>query len=196
MLTRILFAATLITAPFAAQAEEATAIFAGGCFWCVESDFDKVEGVTATVSGYIGGTTTEPTYKTVTRGGTGHYEAVEITYDSSVVDFETLVRHFFTHVDPIDDGGQFCDRGHSYKTAIFATTDEQRVIAERVKMDYDAQGILPEPIVTPILDNAPFWDAEGYHQDYYMKNPIRYNFYRRSCGRDARVDALWGDYTG
>jgi peptide-methionine (S)-S-oxide reductase len=195
MLTRLLFATTLLAAPMAAQADEATAVFAGGCFWCVESDFDKVEGVLETVSGYTGGTTTEPTYKDVTRGGTGHYEAVEITYDPDVVDFETLVRHFFTHVDPTDDGGQFCDRGHSYKTAIFAQTEEQRTIAAEVKAEFDAAGILPAPIVTPILDGAPFWDAEGYHQDYYMKNPIRYTFYRRSCGRDARVDALWGDYT-
>lgn len=189
---RIVTAAAVVTALLAgpAAAEEKTAIFAGGCFWCVESDFDKVEGVLATVSGYAGGTTTDPTYKQVTYGSTGHYEVVQITYDSTVVQYHQLVLYFFRHVDPTDDGGQFCDRGHSYRTAIFAT-DEQRAIAEEAKAEVEE--LLTPEVVTPILDAATFYRAEEFHQDYYQRNPLRYKYYRFACGRDARVAEVWAE---
>jgi peptide-methionine (S)-S-oxide reductase len=184
-------------APMQAQAQTthagptATAVFAGGCFWCVESDFDKVEGVLQTVSGYVGGTVNNPTYQQVVGGNTGHYEAVEITYDPEVVDYATLVNYFFRHVDPTDAGGQFCDRGQSYATAIFTQNAPQRLVAEMTLAQLDETANLPGPIVTPIYDAAEFFAAEDYHQDYYLKNPLRYRLYRASCGRDARVAEVW-----
>lgn len=183
----------LLAAPAAAQpaAEStATAVFAGGCFWCVEADFDKVDGVIETTSGYTGGTTDDPTYDQVTYGDTGHYEAVRVTYDPSVVDYRTLADYFFRTVDPTDPGGQFCDRGDSYRTAIFAT-DGQREAAQAAKAE--AERLLEPEVVTPILDAGEFFVAEEYHQDYYEKNPLRYRYYRWSCGRDARIDEIWED---
>lgn len=171
--------------------DTAEAIFAGGCFWCVESDFDKVDGVIETISGYTGGETPNPTYKQVSKETTGHYEAVKIVYDPSVVDYETLVDYYWRHVDPTDAGGQFCDRGQSYETAIFAVGEEQREIAEASKTEIEESGVLAKPIVTPILQADTFWPAEGYHQDYYKKNPLRYSYYRKSCGRDKRVKEVW-----
>ena len=168
-----------------------TAIFAGGCFWCVEADFDKLDGVTSTVSGYTGGRTEDPTYEDVTYGDTGHYEAVRITYDPNVVDYATLVEHFFRTVDPTDPGGQFCDRGDSYRTAVFALNAAQRRAAQAAKAEADE--ILEQDVVTPILDAQPFYEAEGYHQNYYEKKPVRYRFYRWNCGRDARIEELWGE---
>ncbi len=168
-----------------------TAIFAGGCFWCVESDFDHVEGVVETISGYTGGTTANATYKQVGRGGTGHYEAVKITYDEDVVSYEELLYVFWRTVDPTDAGGQFCDRGDSYRTAIFATNNAQAAAAEASKAALN--GRLSGPIVTPILAASDFLDAEGYHQNYYKTNKLKYKFYRSRCGRDARVAQLWGD---
>jgi len=174
-----------------ATAEEAkTAIFAGGCFWCVEADFDKVDGVSATVSGYTGGTTENPTYKQVTYGDTGHYEAVRVTYDPAKVDYATLVDYFLRHIDPTDAGGQFCDRGDSYRTAIFVDGAEERRIAEAAIAAADAA--LEDPVVTPVIDASTFTPAEDYHQDYYLKSPTRYEYYRWGCGRDARIDEVWG----
>jgi len=167
-----------------------TAIFAGGCFWCVESDFDKVDGVVETISGYTGGKTTNPTYKTHTKDG--HLEAVKVVYDPQTVEYEYLVSYFLRHIDPTDAGGQFCDRGNSYTTAVFVDTPEERDIVTSEFEEVDASGILPEPIVTKILDAAPFYDAEDYHQDFYLKNATRYKYYRNGCGRDKRVKALWG----
>lgn len=167
------------------------AIFAGGCFWCVESDFDKVPGVVATVSGYTGGRVENPTYKQVSAGGTGHREAVEITYDPSKVSYDELLSVFWRTVDPTDAGGQFCDRGESYETAIFALTPEQRAQAEASKAE--AEKTLGKAIVTPIESASTFYPAEGYHQDYYTKNPLKYRYYRYSCGRDQRINALWQD---
>ncbi|MEM8665098.1 MAG: peptide-methionine (S)-S-oxide reductase MsrA [Pseudomonadota bacterium] len=175
----------------AAPANTATAIFAGGCFWCVESDFDKLDGVLSTVSGYTGGHTKNPTYKEVVYGNTGHYEAVRITYDPEKVDYRTLVDYFLRHVDPTDDGGQFCDRGHSYTTAIFVDGPEERAAAEAALAVADE--VIEDEIVTPILPVSEFTDAEEYHQDYYLKNPLRYRYYRFGCGRDARVDEVWGE---
>jgi peptide-methionine (S)-S-oxide reductase len=172
-----------------AHAEKA--IFAGGCFWCMESDFEKINGISKVVSGYSGGQTQNPTYKQVTAGGTGHYEVVEIDYDPKVISYQTLLEYFFANVDAFDDGGQFCDRGHSYKTAIFVSNAEERQQAEAAKAKVTEQK--GQSVVTPILDASTFYKAEDYHQDYYKKNPKRYGFYRWSCGRDARLEELWGD---
>ena len=175
----------------AAGNDLATATFAGGCFWCVESDFDTVPGVVETVSGYTGGTTANPTYRQVTAGGTGHYEAVRIRYDPEKVSYERLLHVFWRSVDPTDAGGQFCDRGASYRTAIFAGTEEERRLAEASKEAVERSGVLEQGVVTPVEPLKEFYPAEDYHQGYYMKNPVRYRFYRLSCGRDARVRELW-----
>ena len=174
----------------AAEKRLEMAIFAGGCFWCVEADFDKVPGVLKTISGYNGGKTKNPDYQQVTAGGTGHREAVEITYDPAKVTYEALLEVFWRSVDPTDDGGQFCDRGESYETAIFANSLEQKWLAEVSKQQ--VSGILNEPVVTPIEVAGTFYPAEEYHQDYYLKNPLRYKFYRFNCGRDARIKEVWG----
>jgi peptide-methionine (S)-S-oxide reductase len=181
-------------APARADIETETAVFAGGCFWCVEADFDKVKGVLSTVSGYTGGDAKNPTYEDVTYGDTGHYEAVEITYNPDLVDYRTLVDYFFRTVDPTDAGGQFCDRGDSYRTAVFALDAEQRAAAEAAKAE--AASILKEEVVTPILDASTFWKAEEYHQNYYKKKPVRYRYYRWNCGRDQRLEDLWGEAAG
>ena len=174
-----------------AHAEErAVATFAGGCFWCVESDFDHLPGVVETVSGYTGGTVEDPTYEQVSAGGTGHREAVRISYDPSRVSYEELLTAFWHSVDPTDPGGQFCDRGESYQTAIFVHDEEQRRVAEASKET--AQEALGETIVTPIEDAGTFYPAEDYHQDYYEKNPVRYRVYRWNCGRDDRIEQVWG----
>lgn len=167
-------------------------VFAGGCFWCVESDFDKVAGVKETVSGFTGGHVNYPSYKQVTRGGTGHIESVRITFDPAVVSFERLVHLFWRSVDPTDAGGQFCDRGESYTTAIFVTSSQQHEIAEASKADLTASSALKKPVVTPIHTLTTFWPVERYHQDYYNKKPLRYRYYRKSCGRDKQVKVLWG----
>lgn len=184
-------------------ADRGVAVVAGGCFWCVESDFESVRGVRGAVSGYTGGTTENPTYRQVGRGGTGHYEAVEITYDPGQVSYAQILHLFFRSVDPTDAGGQFCDRGESYRTAIFVANEEERQIAEAAKRS--AQRALGQRIVTPILPMAAFYRAEGYHQDYYLgQNRIvtrfgikrqaeAYKLYREGCGRDERVRELWGD---
>ena len=178
------------------------AYFAGGCFWCVEADFEKLKGVGDVISGYTGGTVANPTYKQVTRGGTGHYEAVEIRYDPAKVSFDQLLHAFFRSVDPTDAGGQFCDRGDSYRTAIFVTTPQERAAAEAAKASAERE--LGKKIVTPILDAKPFYRAEDYHQNYYKGDDIvltrrgpksmkeAYKFYRDACGRDNRVRQLWG----
>jgi len=191
-----LLAALLVC--FSAAAEDAKdkgvglATFAGGCFWCVESDFDGVPGVLRTISGYTGGLLKNPTYKQVSAGGTGHREAVQIFYDPKKVTYEKLLDVFWHSVDPTDAGGQFCDRGQSYETAIFANTPEQMALAEKSKQELAASGALKAPIVTPIERAGPFYPAEDYHQNYYRENPLRYRYYRYSCGRDARLEALWG----
>ena len=171
---------------------EAVATFAGGCFWCVESDFDHVAGVIRTISGYTGGNLVDPTYKQVSMGGTGHLEAVQIFYNPRAINYETLLDIFWRSVDPTDEGGQFCDRGKSYITGIFANSFEQKRRAESSKHGLVETGFLGQPIVTLIEMAGPFYPAEDYHQNYYEKNPIRYEFYRFRCGRDARIRELWG----
>lgn len=169
------------------------AIFAGGCFWCVESDFDKVPGVLETVSGYTGGHTDNPTYNEVSVKDTGHYEALRVTYNPEKVTYKELLRTFWRTVDPTDKGGQFCDRGKSYRTAIFAVDQDQLDAARASKENEQTSGKLKGRIVTPVIKASTFYKAETYHQDYYSKNPLRYKYYRYSCGRDARIKELWGD---
>lgn len=175
------------TPAFAEELEVAT--FAGGCFWCVEKDFEHVKGVKEAVSGYTGGMIQNPTY----RDHGQHVEAVRITFDPKIVSYKELLDVFWRSVDATDAGGQFCDRGHSYSTAVFANTDEQLKIAKQSKTETEALGILKKPIVTPVKKATHWTDAEGYHQDYYKKNPVRYYLYRKGCGRDARIKDLWGD---
>ena len=176
----------------AATAEELKkAVFAGGCFWCVEADFDKVPGVVKTVSGYTGGHVENPSYKQVTYEDTGHFEAVEITYDADKVAYEDLLRTYWRTVDPLDPAGQFCDKGPSYRTAVFPLDEAQRAAAEASKTQ--AEQALGQEVVTEIRDAGAFWPAEEYHQNYYKKNPVKYKYYRWRCGRDDRVEELWGD---
>jgi peptide-methionine (S)-S-oxide reductase len=175
------------------RAGRQAAVFAGGCFWCTEADFEKLPGVISAVSGYTGGRVANPTYEAVSAGGTGHYEAVRIVYDPARISYAQLVRHYFRTVDPTDQGGQFCDRGESYRTAIFALDAAQRQAAEAEKARVDR--ILGK-VVTPVLGASRFYPAEGYHQDYYKKNPVRYRFYRYRCGRDARLGKVWGTAAG
>jgi peptide-methionine (S)-S-oxide reductase len=179
-------AAGLSVPAHAVSAETQTAIFAGGCFWCVESDFDHVPGVLSTTSGYSGGTLQNPTYQ----NHEGHREVVKIEFDPARTSFDKLVDVFFRSVDPTDDGGQFCDRGHAYTTAIYVADKAQKAAAEKAKAE--AEAALGRPIVTPIEAVGSFWQAEGYHLDYYKKNPLRYKYYRSACGRDARLEELWG----
>ena len=171
-------------------ARVATAVFAGGCFWCVEADFDKVEGVVETVSGYTGGTTDKPTYKQVTYGDTGHYEAVKVTYDPAKVSYDDLVSYFVRHIDPTDAAGQFCDKGDSYRSAIFVGGTGERKEAEAALTE--AEKVLGTEVVTKVLPAVTFWPAEDYHQDYYIRSAVKYNYYRKACGRDARLEQLWG----
>ncbi len=177
----------------AAENDLRVATFAGGCFWCVEADFDHVPGVVRTISGYTGGTLEDPTYRQVSAGGTGHREAVQIFYDPDKVSYETLLEIFWRSVDPTDDGGQFCDRGESYETAIFANSPEQKRLADGSKRKLRQSAVLDQPVVTPIEAAGPFYPAEDYHQNYYQTRSLRYNFYRFSCRRDTRIEELWGD---
>ena len=170
----------------------AVATFAAGCFWCVEPPFDKLDGVVSTTSGYTGGHVAGATYKEVGRGGTGHTEAVRIVYDPSKVGYQKLVDVFWRNVDPLDAHGQFCDKGQEYRPAIFTHDDEQKRTAEASKAALAASGRFKEPIVVAVEPAREFWIAEDYHQDYYMKNPIQYAYYRWGCGRDARLEELWG----
>ncbi|KAE9630875.1 peptide-methionine (S)-S-oxide reductase MsrA [Parasedimentitalea maritima] len=202
-LTVLMLVAALLRGHEAHAETREVLVVAGGCFWCVESDFESVPGVSNAVSGYIGGTSKHPTYKQVSKGGTGHYEAVQIFFDSEKVSRETLLVMFFRSVDPTDAGGQFCDRGGSYRTALFVSNTDERTLAERVKAE--AQVALRQTVVTPILEMTPFYPAEAYHQDYYKGRNLvftrfgpkrqaeAYKRYRQACGRDERVAELWGD---
>jgi peptide-methionine (S)-S-oxide reductase len=188
---RFLFFALALSAGFV-QAQTAKATFAGGCFWCVESDFDKVPGVLSTTSGYIGGKIANPTYEQVAGKGTGHAEAVEITYDPKRVSYEQLVEYFWRTIDPTTKDRQFCDAGSPYRTAIFVHDAQQLAAAKASLAALEKSKPFKEPVVTEIVLAGPFYGAEDYHQDYYKKNPVRYKYYRTSCGRDARLEQLWG----
>jgi methionine-S-sulfoxide reductase len=205
-LCRLVAALSLLASATAAVAQSpqapkgagttAIATFAGGCFWCVESDFDKVGGVIATVSGFMGGTTKNPTYKQVSAGGTGHAEAVQITFDPAKVSYQHLLDVYWRTIDPLDAGGQFCDRGDQYRTTIFVHTEEQKRLAEASKAALDQSGRFSKKIATQITAAGEFTPAEEYHQDYHNKNPLQYRYYRFACGRDARVKELWGEEAG
>jgi peptide methionine sulfoxide reductase msrA/msrB len=171
----------------------ASAVFAGGCFWCTESDFEKVPGVIDAISGYTGGHVKNPTYEEVSAGGTGHMESVKVIYDPSKVTYKQLVEYFWEHVDPTDPGGEFVDRGNQYRSAIFYANEKQKRLAEETKAQLAASGIFKKPIVTLILPLGPFYPAEKYHQDYYKKNPIRYHWYRYNSGRDQFLKKVWGN---
>ena len=177
-------------------ATTARAIFAGGCFWCVESDFDKIPGVISTTSGYTGGNTVNPSYEQVSSHSTGHAEAVEVVYDPTKVSYERLVEYFWHTIDPTVKDQQFCDRGSPYRTAIFAVGPEQLKIAQASRASLEKTKPFKEPVVTEIVPASVFYPAEDYHQDYYKKNPIRYKYYRTSCGRESRLAQLWGDKAG
>jgi methionine-S-sulfoxide reductase len=168
------------------------ATFAAGCFWCTEADFDKVAGVVETTSGYMGGKTPNPTYKQVSAGGTGHAEVVQLRYDPSKVTYKQLLDVYWRNVDPLDKDGQFCDRGEQYRPAIFYHNEEQRRLAEESKSVLQKSGRFKQPIAVEITAASIFTRAEDYHQDFHLKQPIRYAIYRHGCARDARLEALWG----
>lgn len=169
-----------------------SAIFAGGCFWCMEPPFDKLEGVISTTSGYTGGKLPNPSYEQVSEGSTGHAESVKVVFDPAKVSFKKLLDVYWHNVDPFAIDQQFCDHGDQYRTAIFTQGPEQMRLAEESKRELEASGRFDKPIVTQIVPASTFYPAEGYHQDYYMKNPVRYKFYRYNCGRDARLEQIWG----
>ncbi len=179
-----------------ATGQTAIATFAGGCFWCMQPPFDKTPGVIKTTVGYTGGHVDNPTYEQVSAGGTGHAESIQIEYDPSRVSYEQLLQIFWHNIDPTVRDRQFCDVGHQYRTAIFYHDEAQREAAERSKTTLEASGKLPGPVMTEIVPATTFWPAEEYHQEYYKKNPIRYKYYRWGCGRDKRLEELWGDEAG
>jgi peptide-methionine (S)-S-oxide reductase len=172
--------------------KSAIAVFAGGCFWCTESDFDKVAGVISTTSGYIGGQLENPSYEAVSSGQSGHMEAVQVRFDPSKTSYAKLLEAYWPSIDPLNGDGQFCDTGSQYRSAIFYNSPEQQQLAQASKAALAASGRLPGPITTLILPATTFYPAEDYHQDYHSKNPLRYNYYRHGCGRDARLEKLWG----
>jgi len=194
LLAILLSALGLLAVQASAQAPKkayAKATFAGGCFWCMEPPYDKLDGVISTTSGYIGGTTKNPTYEEVSAGGTGHAEAVQVVWDPSKITYAKLLEVFWRNVDPLTANAQFCDHGDQYRTAIFFHDAEQKRLAEETKAQVQKK-FPEEKVVTEIVQAGTFYPAEEYHQDYYEKNPLRYKFYRTSCGRDARLEELWG----
>ena len=187
-----LFMLLLVGLSAPAGAAQETAVLAGGCFWCIEADFEKLEGVTEVVSGYTGGRLENPGYRQVSAGGTGHVEAVRISYDPDVLDYGKILDHFWRHIDPTRDDGQFCDRGEQYRPVIFYADEVQRKTAEASRRRLETNKPFAGEIRVPLLPAGTFYPAEDYHQDYYKKNPLRYKYYRYRCGRDERVEALWG----
>jgi peptide-methionine (S)-S-oxide reductase len=169
-----------------------TAIFAGGCFWCTESDFDKVKGVVSTTSGYVGGKVENPSYEQVSAGGTGHAEAVLVKFDPEKISYAQLLKVYWLSIDPLTPNRQFCDGGSQYRSAIFYLNENQKKQAVAYKKSLEDRKFFKQPIVTEINAASTFYPAEEYHQDYHNKNPIRYNYYRSSCGRDARLEQVWG----
>lgn len=176
--------------------ELARATFAGGCFWCMEPPYDRLEGVIETISGFSGGHVSNPTYRQVVNGGTGHIEVVQVVYDPAVISYETLLYVFWRNIDPFQTDGQFCDRGPMYRSAIFVHDEAQRRVAEASLDEVALLGLSDRFIDTRILEFEAFYPAEEYHQDYYLKNPVRYRYYRWSCGRDQRLEQIWGDEAG
>ena len=191
MFSRVLMLALFLLGSSHILAATEKAIFAGGCFWCMEPPFDKLEGVITTVSGYTGGQGKNPTYREVSSGKTGHFEAVEVTYDPEKVNYKTLLRTFWTNIDPLNAKGQFCDRGSQYLTAIFYLNEEQMNAALEAKKALIDSNLFDETITTQVMAASTFYPAEEYHQDYYTKNPLKYHYYRNGCGRDIRLKQLW-----
>lgn len=191
-----LFAMTQINKDVKAQTTNArtleTATFAGGCFWCMEPPFDKLDGVVSTTSGYTGGQTKNPSYEEVSSGVTGHAESVQVVFDPTKVSYTQLLEVFWHNIDPLTPNAQFCDHGSQYRTAIFYHGEEQKRLAEASKKALEQSGRFTKPIVTEIVPAGEFYKAEEYHQDYYLNNPVRYKFYRYSCGRDQVLEQLWG----
>lgn len=196
LLASLPFAALLVLSALPAQADDntATAVFAGGCFWCVEEAFDSVEGVIATTAGYSGGDTVDPSYEQVTGGDTGHAEVVEVEYDPEAVDYATLLHVFWRNVDPFAEDRQFCDVGDSYRSALFPMNEAERELAEASRAELEER--FAREIATEITDFEAFYPAEDYHQDYYRENPVRYRFYKSACGRQERLEEIWGDEAG
>jgi peptide-methionine (S)-S-oxide reductase len=186
--------AVLVIAPddTTSAAASAKAYFAGGCFWCMEEALEKIDGVTAVVSGYMGGTVADPTYEQVSAGQTGHAESVEVTYDPVKVSYQKLLEAFWHNVDPVTSNAQFCDHGNQYRAAIFYGTEEEKELAERSKHMIEQSKRFPGVIATQIEQASKFYPAEEYHQDFYKKNPVRYKYYKFTCGRAQRLEALWG----
>lgn len=182
-----------VVAEQSTNASVGVATFAGGCFWCTEADFDKLPGVISTTSGYIGGEEENPTYKQVVAGKTGHVEAVQVRFNKVQTSFSELLAAYWLTIDPLTPNRQFCDTGAQYRSVVFYHNDEQRELAKKSKATLDASGRFTQPVVTEIWPATTFYPAEEYHQDYYLKNPVRYRFYRNNCGRDQRLKELWGE---
>lgn len=184
---------------FSAIADAATepklesVVLGGGCFWCIEADYEKLDGVVDVISGYAGGHVKNPTYKQVSAGGSGHIEVVKVTYDANKINYSQILDYFWRHVDPTRDDGQFCDRGSQYRPAIFYQDEAQKKLALASTKQIEQSKPFEQPLKVELIQAATFYPAEDYHQDYYKKNPIRYNFYRFNCGRDARIEQLWGE---
>ena len=189
-MSRFILAVLLYSISFASYAKNDLAIFAGGCFWCMEGPFDKLDGVISSTSGYTGGHTENPTYKSSSTGTTGHYEAVQIEYDSSKVSYQQLLDVYWKNIDPFDARGQFCDKGPQYRAAIFTMSDVEKELANKSKEALQAKLKGKATVVTEILPAKLFYAAEDYHQDYYKKNPVRYKYYRYGCGRDKRLEQV------
>jgi len=189
--TLLLLSLSLISSSFV-FAETKTATFAGGCFWCMEPPFDKLDGVISTTSGYIGGDLKDPTYKQVSAGSTGHTEAVQIEYNPGKISYEELLSVFWRNIDPTTPDQQFCDRGSQYRSGIFYHDARQKQLAEESLQNINKNKPFDQPVVTEISTATTFYPAEEYHQDYYLKNPLRYKYYRFACGRDSRLEELWG----
>lgn len=189
-MSRILFFVLLCSIQVNAFAENKTAVFAGGCFWCMEKPFDKIDGVLSTISGYTGGHTENPTYQQTSTGTTGHYEALQVEYDADKVTYEKLLEVFWKNIDPFDASGQFCDKGPQYRAAIFTSDEAEIAQAKKSKNTLQEKLNGKATIVTEILPAKQFYAAEDYHQDYYKKNPVRYRYYRYGCGRDKRLEEV------
>ena len=175
------------------EAKLESVVLGGGCFWCIEADYEKLDGVVDVISGYAGGHVKNPTYKQVSAGGSGHIEVVKVTYDANKINYSQILDYFWRHVDPTRDDGQFCDRGSQYRPAIFYQDEAQKKLALASTKQIEQSKPFEQPLKVELIQAATFYPAEDYHQDYYKKNPIRYNFYRFNCGRDARVEQLWGE---
>lgn len=187
-----LIASLFALASLSANAETATAYFAGGCFWCMESDYQDKEGVVDVVSGFTGGTLKNPTYK---GNHEGHFEAIKVSYDPAVISYQQLLDLFWVSIDPFDNAGQFCDKGFSYRSAVFPATPEERALVEQSLAAVEAR-FPGQKVYTEVRDAGRFWPVEEYHQDYYLKNPVRYKYYRWNCGRDQRLEEIWGEDAG